>query len=170
MRIVRPDFLIFSRQADGPIAVGIVDLHGTQFNDALPKLKGLAAYAERHADKVRRVDAIAAVGDKLEALDLTDAGVRAAVAAAADARGLYGEGRTRACIRRSRPTNETALPGPPRSTVAPSKMPRCRPSAPSSAETSTFVSTTTVQSPVAPDAPEEGVLVRLPPSPIDLVG
>ena len=89
MRIVRPDFLIFSRQADDSIAVDIVDPHGTQFSDALAKLKGLAAYAERHADKVRRVDAIAAVGDKLGVLDLTDAGVRAAVAAAADARGLY---------------------------------------------------------------------------------
>jgi len=88
-RIVRPDFLIFSRQADGSVAVDIVDPHGTQFSDALPKLRGLAAYAELHAGKVRRVDAIAEVGEKLRVLDLTDAKVREAVSAAADARSLY---------------------------------------------------------------------------------
>ncbi|WP_058556784.1 DEAD/DEAH box helicase [Thiohalocapsa sp. ML1] len=88
-RIVRPDFLIFSRQSDGSIAVDIVDPHGTQFSDALPKLRGLAAYAELHAGKVRRVDAIAEVGEKLRVLDLTDAKVRDAVSAAADARSLY---------------------------------------------------------------------------------
>jgi type III restriction enzyme len=88
-RMLRPDFLIFAQQADGSMAVDIVDPHGTQFSDALPKLRGLAAYAQTHAGKVRRVDAIAAVGDTLKVLDLTDAGVRAAVAAAADARSLY---------------------------------------------------------------------------------
>jgi type III restriction enzyme len=89
MRMVRPDFLICAKQADGSIAVDIVDPHGTQFSDALAKLRGLAAYAEQYAGKVRRVDAIAAVGDTLKVLDLTDAGVREAVAAAADARSLY---------------------------------------------------------------------------------
>jgi type III restriction enzyme len=88
-RMLRPDFLIFAQQADGSMAVNIVDPRGTQCSDALGKLRGLAAYAQTHAGKVRRVDAIAAVGDTLTVLDRTDAGVCAAVAAAADARSLY---------------------------------------------------------------------------------
>jgi type III restriction enzyme len=46
---------------------------------------GLRPTRTQYAGKVRRVDAIAAVGDTLKVLDLTDAGVREAVAAAADA-------------------------------------------------------------------------------------
>jgi len=88
-RMVRPDFLIFAKQADGSMAVDIVDPHGTQLSDALAKLRGLAAYAEKHAAKVRRVDAIAAVGNELKVLDLTVPGVREAVAVAADAHSLY---------------------------------------------------------------------------------
>ena len=67
----------------------IVDPHGTQFSDALPKLQGLACYAETHATIFRRIDAVAKVGDKLRVLDLTDSTVRKEVAEAKDAKGLY---------------------------------------------------------------------------------
>ncbi len=47
-KILRPDFIFFAKQPDGKVIADIVDPHGTQFSDALPKLKGLATYAERH--------------------------------------------------------------------------------------------------------------------------
>jgi type III restriction enzyme len=46
-RLVRPDFIFFSKMADDSIVADIVDPHGTHLSDALPKLKGLAAYAKR---------------------------------------------------------------------------------------------------------------------------
>lgn len=89
VRIVRPDFLIFHKQADGQIAVDIIDPHGPQFADALPKLRGLAAYAEAHSSTVRRVEVVAKSGDVLRVLDLADKTVRAAVADATDAGRLF---------------------------------------------------------------------------------
>ena len=89
VRIVRPDFLIFSKKTDGSVVVDIVDPHGTQFSDAIPKLKGLAAYAEGYAKDVRRVESIAKIGGTLRVLDLTDAKVRSAIAAADDAKSLF---------------------------------------------------------------------------------
>lgn len=88
-RIVRPDFIIFSKQTDGTIAAAIVDPHGTQFSDSIPKLQGLAAYAEKYAGEVRRVDSIAKIGDKWRVLDLADAAVRAAVAGSDNAKALF---------------------------------------------------------------------------------
>ena len=87
-KMVRPDFLFFSER-DGEIRVSIVDPHGTQYDDALPKIQGLAAYAERHAAHLHRVEAIAKVGDKYRGLDLTSASVRQAAAEATDAVTLY---------------------------------------------------------------------------------
>ena len=85
-RIVRPDFIIFSKQADGKIAAAIVDPHGTHFSDSMPKLRGLAAYAEKHGSAVRRIDSIAKLGDKLRVVDLMDVAVRGAIASMDDAR------------------------------------------------------------------------------------
>ena len=88
-KVLRPDFIFFSRQADGAIVADIVDPHGTHFSDALPKLRGLAAYAEKHAPIYRRIEAVAKIGDTLRVLDLSESDVRQAVAAARDAKGLY---------------------------------------------------------------------------------
>lgn len=88
-RTVRPDFLFFVRAEDGSVAVDILDPHGTQFSDALPKLKGLAAYTAAHEGLFRRVEAVADVSGQLRALDLTEPEVRAAVFDATDAKELY---------------------------------------------------------------------------------
>jgi type III restriction enzyme len=88
-KAIRPDFLIFSRRADGSVAVSIVDPHGYHLGDALGKLRGLCAYAEQHAELLSRVDAVAKVGNTLRVLDLTSATVRQAVAGATDAKSLY---------------------------------------------------------------------------------
>jgi hypothetical protein len=87
-KMLRPDFIFFS-ETQGEIRVSIVDPHGTQFDDALPKIIGLAAYAGRHADKLHRVETIAKTGDQLRVLDLMSPGVQAAVAEASDALTLY---------------------------------------------------------------------------------
>jgi hypothetical protein len=61
MRTVRPDFVFFSEQPDGSIAAIVVDRHGPHLADALPKLRGMAAYAERYGDRYQRFEAVAKV-------------------------------------------------------------------------------------------------------------
>lgn len=88
-RIVRPDFVFFVRQDDGTVAADIVDPHGIQFGDAMPKLKGLAQYAERFGEQYRRIEAVAMIGDKFRVLDLKEAATRASVSAATTIKALY---------------------------------------------------------------------------------
>jgi hypothetical protein len=87
-RIVRPDFIFFAEK-DGEIAADIVDPHGFHLADALPKLKGLARYAETHSQIYRRIEAVAETGGKLRTLDLTRDDVRQAVIDAENAKALY---------------------------------------------------------------------------------
>ena len=54
-RIVRPHFVFFSQQADGSIVADIVDPHGHHLADSLPKLHGLACYAEANGHLYGRV-------------------------------------------------------------------------------------------------------------------
>lgn len=89
VKIVRPDFIFFSKQADETIVADIVDPHGTHLADALPKLKGLARYAEANAGTYRRIEAIAKIDDRYRTLNLTEADVRAAITTATSARTLY---------------------------------------------------------------------------------
>jgi type III restriction enzyme len=88
-KIVRPDFIFFAQLEDGSIAADIVDPHGIHLADALPKLKGLATYAEKNARIYRRIEAVAEIGSKLRTIDLTEASVRAAVLTASTARVIY---------------------------------------------------------------------------------
>lgn len=87
-KIVRPDFLFFSK-VDGEVVADIVDPHGFHLADALPKLRGLARYAETHAQVYRRIEAVAETGATLRVLDLTRANVRQAVMAATSAESLF---------------------------------------------------------------------------------
>ncbi|PKP71721.1 MAG: type III restriction endonuclease subunit R [Alphaproteobacteria bacterium HGW-Alphaproteobacteria-4] len=88
-RIVRPDFVFFVQQDDGTVAADIVDPHGIQFGDAMPKLKGLAQYAERFGDQYRRIEAVAKIGDKFRVLDLKEAATRTSVSTATTIKALY---------------------------------------------------------------------------------
>lgn len=88
-KIVRPDFIFFTELSDGSIVADIVDPHGIHLADALPKLKGLAEYAETHSEMFRRVDAIAKIGDKFRVLDLTVKNAREEVRKAVAAKDLY---------------------------------------------------------------------------------
>lgn len=87
-KIVRPDFIFFAEQ-DGKVVVDLVDPHGLHLADALPKLQGLAAYANEHADAYRRIEAVAEASGKLRVLDLTRADVRQAVLLASSAKSLF---------------------------------------------------------------------------------
>lgn len=87
-RIVRPDFIFFAEQG-GKLVVDIVDPHSFHLADALPKLQGLARYAETHSEFYRRIEAVAEAGGKLRVLDLINPDVRRAVLDATNAESLY---------------------------------------------------------------------------------
>jgi type III restriction enzyme len=88
--IVRPDFLFFCEAEDKSVVVDIIDPHGTHLADALPKLRGLARYAETHPGVYRRIEVVAEADGKLRVLDLAREDVRKAIAAAQDdAHSLY---------------------------------------------------------------------------------
>lgn len=89
VRMLRPDFLVFTKQSDGAVAASIVDPHGLQFDEALPKLRGLAAYADSHSQHFQRIDAITRIDNTYRVLDLTEPKVRDAVTKASDASTLY---------------------------------------------------------------------------------
>lgn len=89
-----PD-LIFFHGDKSNVKVSIVDPHGFHLADALPKLRGLADFAERFGDQFHRIEAVAAMRDKdktLRVLDFTDASVRQATRDANDAEALYVSG------------------------------------------------------------------------------
>jgi len=87
-KMVRPDFLFFAEER-GEIVVDIIDPHSFHLADALPKLQGLARYAETHSRFYRRIEAVAETGGKLRVLDLTRADVRQAIRDATSAEVLY---------------------------------------------------------------------------------
>lgn len=87
-KMVRPDFIFFAEQG-GKIVADIVDPHSPHLADAVPKLQGLARYAESHPDIFRRVETIAEIDGNLRVLDLTRADVRNVVMEASTAESLY---------------------------------------------------------------------------------
>jgi hypothetical protein len=87
--IMRPDFLFFSTDPDGRLTVDIVDPHGLHLADALPKLQGLARYAETYGHNYRRIESVAEALGKLRVLDLTNPATRQAVFAAQNADSLF---------------------------------------------------------------------------------
>lgn len=83
-----PDFVFFTQVGD-EIKPSIVDPHGDWIGDALPKLKGLARYAEWCGDTFHRIEAVSSVNGTLRVLDLTNAKVRNAIESAGDATEVY---------------------------------------------------------------------------------
>lgn len=88
-KIIRPDFVFFFKLDDGKVVADLVDPHGLFLADALPKLQGLALYAQTHAEFYRRIESVAEVRGKLRVLDLTREDVRSAIATAKDAPSLF---------------------------------------------------------------------------------
>lgn len=88
-KAMRPDFIFFGSQHDGQIAVDLVDPHGHHLADAMPKLRGLADYAEKYGSEFRRIESVAETDEVMRVLDLTKSSVREAIREAPSARGLY---------------------------------------------------------------------------------
>lgn len=84
-----PDFIFFHGDEKN-VKASIVDPHGVHLSDALPKLRGLANFAEACGEELHRIEAIAKVNDQLRVLDLKDKKVRDAVRSADDIHELYG--------------------------------------------------------------------------------
>ncbi len=61
-------------------------------SDALPKLRGLAEFAERFPGDFRRIESVAETGGTLRVLDITKASVRQAIRDAHSAKALYESG------------------------------------------------------------------------------
>lgn len=84
-----PDFIFFTG-SETDIQVSIVDPHGFQLGDALPKLRGMCDFVEEFGDTFVRVDALSPMRDNsIRVLDLRDSKVRDAVRIAEDAEALY---------------------------------------------------------------------------------
>ena len=56
---LQPDFIFVSRRSDGSLGASIVDPHGDHLADARAKLRALADFAERFADRFVRVESVA---------------------------------------------------------------------------------------------------------------
>lgn len=89
IKMMRPDFIFFSQLTGGEIVADIVDPHGTQYSDSIPKLKGLAQYSETSGHHYRRIDAVAKVGDTYRVLDLKEEKVRDVIGSANSIIELY---------------------------------------------------------------------------------
>lgn len=87
--IVRPDFIFMATADDGSLVADLVDPHSLHLSDALPKLRGLAQYAETHPGAFRRIESVAEALGRLRVLDLKRADVRQAIAQADDAASLF---------------------------------------------------------------------------------
>ena len=84
-----PDFLFFHGDSEN-IKVSIVDPHGPHFADALPKLRGLAEFADTHGESFHRIESIARMNDgTLRVLDLTGPNIREAISGAENIQTLY---------------------------------------------------------------------------------
>lgn len=89
-RSMQPDFIFVSQRDNGDFAASIVDPHSSHLSDALPKLIGLADFAERHGDAYLRIDALDENKDgDLVVLNMKDSQVRDAVRSAVTTGDLY---------------------------------------------------------------------------------
>ncbi|MDX3931294.1 MAG: DEAD/DEAH box helicase family protein [Stenotrophomonas sp.] len=87
-KVVRPDFLFFAEH-EGKLVTDLVDPHGLQYADALPKLRGIATYAENHPAAYRRVESVAEANGVLRVLNLKRPDVREAIKKATDAISIF---------------------------------------------------------------------------------
>lgn len=88
-RAMRPDFVFFGTHHDGSVAADVVDPHGHHLSDALPKLRGMADYAEQFGHEFRRIESVAETQGTLRVLDFKKATVRQAIRDADDAEQVY---------------------------------------------------------------------------------
>lgn len=74
-----PDFVFFTRNADGTVGSSIVDPHSSHLADAMPKLKGLAQYAADYGERYSRLLAVDIIDGAYRAIDLQTESNRSAL-------------------------------------------------------------------------------------------
>jgi type III restriction enzyme len=90
---LQPDFIFVTHSGNGDLAASIVDPHSHHLSDALPKLRGLADFAEKYPDRYQRIDSLAKnSAGQIVVLDMLDSMVRQAVRSSNNALGLYDGG------------------------------------------------------------------------------
>lgn len=89
-RTLRPDFIFFIDTLKG-VQANIVDPHGSWLPDALPKLRGMARFAEVYGDSFHRIESISRIDGKLRVLDFTNPQVRKHIVEVIDADTAYRE-------------------------------------------------------------------------------
>jgi type III restriction enzyme len=75
-----PDFVFLHADDEGTLRPSIVDPHGYHLADAGDKLRGLAAYAEKHGADFARIVGVIRTGGEFRLLDLKDPTIRVALA------------------------------------------------------------------------------------------
>ncbi len=68
-RSMHPDFVFF-HDVQGKIVASILDPHGYHLDDALIKLKALAAFAATYGDAFHRIEALAEVDGRMKIIDM----------------------------------------------------------------------------------------------------
>jgi superfamily II DNA or RNA helicase len=76
---MHPDFVFFDRLGDGSVVPAIIDPHGEQYSDAIPKMRGLCSYAEEFGDTFSRIWSVDGAAERY--VDLKDPDVRAFIRA-----------------------------------------------------------------------------------------
>ena len=76
---MHPDFVFFDKEADGAIMPSIIDPHGEQYSDAIPKMRGLCNYAEEFGSIFSRIWSVDGAAERY--VDLKDPDVAAFIRA-----------------------------------------------------------------------------------------
>jgi type III restriction enzyme len=82
-RSMHPDFVFF-HEVQGKIVASILDPHGHHLDDALMKLKALAAFAAAYGDAFHRIEALAETDGRMKVIDMKTEATRKAVAVRED--------------------------------------------------------------------------------------
>ena len=88
-KITRPDFIFFSKDAEGKFIADIVDPHGQHFSDFLARAKGMAEYAKKHGKHFSRIEIVLEVKGEFKAIKLQNENVREIVLKATDPTELH---------------------------------------------------------------------------------
>jgi len=75
-RSMHPD-CVFFHEIQGKVVASILDPHGYHLDDALMKLKALAAFAATYGDAFHRIEALAEVDGRMKVIDMKTYGRRA---------------------------------------------------------------------------------------------
>ncbi|SEA50792.1 hypothetical protein SAMN02910418_01754 [Bowdeniella nasicola] len=85
----RGSLIFFGTDHAAQVVADLVDPHGHHLSDALPKLRGQAAFAEKYQGELRRIESVAETGEARRVVDLTMHHLRQTIRDANSAKGFY---------------------------------------------------------------------------------